>query len=501
MELTIDRDGREPVYRQISRQIRALVASGALPPGFRLPPERRLARALGVNRSTVLQAYDELKGDGLVDAHVGRGTTVLAPRQPAAPAAEEVAPPPWRQLFRQVGPEALEPLVRDLLSQAERRDGISLAVGLPATELLPVDELRAALHALFEEVGPQLLQHAPTEGHMPLRETIAALVATRGILCAPAEVLVVSGSQQGLDLAARVFVDPGDVVVVEEPSFFGGLQAFRAAGARLVGVPVDEQGMRTDVLEWVLGRHRPKLIYTLPTFQNPSGAVLSLARRHRLLELAARFGVPVLEDDPYSDLRYRGEPLPPLRALDTHGYVMYLSTFSKVLSPGLRLGFLVAPRPAQRQMVLAKQAVDLHANTPGQWLVDRFLREGHYQAHLGRVRRAYAARLLAMDQALRACAPTGVSWQQPDGGFYVWCRLPAEVDPRLLAERAAAAGVGYLPGRPCFASPPPEEYVRLNFSNSEPDFIREGVRRLCRALGEATTAREASAAAETRPLV
>lgn len=501
MELTIDRDGREPVYRQISRQIRELVASGALPPGFRLPPERRLARALGVNRSTVLQAYDELKGDGLVDAHVGRGTTVLAPRQPVVPVAEEVAPPPWRQLFRQVGPEALEPLVRDLLSQAQRQDGISLAVGLPATELLPVDELRAALHALFEEVGPQMLQHAPTEGHMPLRETVAALVATRGILCTPAEVLVLSGSQQGLDLAARVFVDPGDVVVVEEPSFFGGLQAFRAAGARLVGVPVDEQGMRTDVLEWVLGRHRPKLIYTLPTFQNPSGAVLSLERRHRLLELAARFGIPVLEDDPYSDLRYAGDPLPPLKALDAHGYVIYLSTFSKVLSPGLRLGFLVAQRPAQRQLVLAKQAVDLHANTPGQWLVDRFLREGHYQAHLGRVRRAYAARLLAMDQALRACAPAGLRWQQPEGGFYVWCRLPADVDPRLLAERAAAAGVGYLPGRPCFASPPPEEYVRLNFSHSDPDLIREGVRRLCRALGAATQAHEAAAAAETRPLV
>ncbi|HPC82387.1 MAG TPA: PLP-dependent aminotransferase family protein [Thermoanaerobaculaceae bacterium] len=501
MELTIDRDGREPVYRQISRQIRELVASGALPPGFRLPPERRLAEALGVNRSTVLRAYDELKGDGLVDAHVGRGTTVLPPRRPAAPAPQEVPPLPWRQLFRQVGPEALDPLVRDLLSQAERRDGISLAVGLPATELLPADELRAALHALFEKVGPRLLQHAPTEGHMPLRETIATLVATRGVLCSPAEVLVLSGSQQGLDLAARVFVDPGDVVVVEEPSFFGGLQAFRAAGARLVGVPVDEEGMRTDLLEWVLGRHRPKLIYTLPTFQNPSGAVLSLERRHRLLDLAARFGVPVLEDDPYSDLRYSGDPLPPLKALDTHGCVMYLSTFSKVLSPGLRLGFLIAPRPAHRQLVLAKQAVDLHASTPGQWLVDRFLREGRYQAHLGRVRRAYAARLLAMDQALRACAPAGMSWQQPDGGFYVWCRLPAEVDPRLLAERAAAAGVGYLPGRPCFASPPPEEYVRLNFSHSEPDLIREGVRRLCRALGEATQARDAAAAAETRPLV
>ncbi|MCU0290733.1 MAG: PLP-dependent aminotransferase family protein [Thermoanaerobaculaceae bacterium] len=501
MELVIDRDSHEPVYRQISRQIRGMVAAGALPAGFRLPPERRLARALGVNRSTVLQAYDELKGEGLLDAHVGRGTSVRPPRQAAAAPASDVPPLPWRQLFRRVGPDALDPLVRDLLAMSERQDGISLAVGLPAPELLPVQELRDVLRRLFDEVGPALLQHCPTEGHTPLRESIAGLLARRGILCDASEVLVLSGSQQGLDLAARVLLDPGDVVVVEEPSFFGALQCFRAAQARLVGVPVDGEGMRTDVLEWVLQRHRPKLIYTLPTFQNPSGAVLSLERRRHLLELAYRYQVPVLEDDPYSDLRYAGEPVPTLRTLDTHGYVLYLSTFSKVLSPGLRLGFLVAPRPAQRQMMLAKQAVDLHTNTPGQWLVDRFLRDGLYAPHLLRVREAYAARLDAMEATLRSCAPAGVTWQRPEGGFYVWCRLSGDVDARTLATHAAAAGVSYLPGRSCLVSEPAEDHIRLNFSFSSPELIREGVRRLCTALGEAHAVPQAAGTAETRPIV
>lgn len=500
MELVVDRSSQEPVYRQISRQIRGMVASGALPGGFRLPPERRLARALGVNRSTVLQAYDELKAEGLLDAHVGRGTSVRPPRQAVLEPASEVAPLPWRQLFRQVGPEALDPLVRDLLAMSERQDGISLAVGLPAPELLPVQEVRDVLRTLFGEVGPALLQHSPTEGHAPLRESIAGLLARRGILCDASEVLVVSGSQQGLDLAARVLVDPGDVVVVEEPSFFGALQCFRAAQARLVGVPVDGEGMQIDVLEWVLQRHRPKLIYTLPTFQNPSGAVMSLQRRRHLLELAYRYQVPVLEDDPYSDLRYAGEALPTLRTLDTHGYVLYLSTFSKALSPGLRIGFLVAPRPALRQMTLAKQAVDLHTNTPAQWLADRFLREGLFAPHLLRVREAYAARLEAMDATLRSCAPPGVTWERPEGGFYVWCRLPAEVDAHALATRAAAAGVSYLPGRSCAVSPAGEDHVRLNFSFCGPERIREGVRRLCRALGEAQGILRADTA-ETRPIV
>jgi DNA-binding transcriptional MocR family regulator len=314
---------------------------------------------------------------------------------------------------------------------------------------------------------------------------------------------VTSGSQQGLDLAARAFIDPGDPVVVEEPSYFGGLQAFRAVQARLLPVPADEEGMRTDILESVLRRQRPKLIYVLPTFQNPSGHVMSLARRRHLLELAASFQVPVLEDDPYSELRYEGDPLPSLRALDESGVVVYLSTFSKTLFPGMRVGWLVAPRPVVRQFALIKQSVDLHTSTPGQWLVERFIRRGHWAPCVRACRSAYAERRDAMLDALANEAPPGMTWRRPEGGFYVWCRLPAGVAMTRLLGAAARLGVSFLPGRACFVDEPGAEFVRLNFSHAPEDRIRDGVRRMAEAIRAAAGQPRpaAGAAIETRPIV
>ena len=486
MDVHIDRESTVPIYLQISSGIKDLILAGKLPEGFRLPPERRLARSLGVNRSTVLAAYRELKADALVDAHVGRGTAVL-PRHsvPAAPGPTQ--PIPWRQLVREDGPRAQDPLVRDLLQLTERADIISLSVGLPAAELLPLDAVRRVMSALLEEVGAPLLLHCPTEGTSSFRETIAGMLVTRGIRCAPGEVLVTSGSQQGLDLAVRAFVEPGDAVVVEEPSFFGALQAFRRAPARLLGVPVDADGMRTDVLESLLARHRPKLIYSLPTFQNPSGAVMSLERRRHLLDLAYRYQVPIVEDDPYGELRYDGPALPSLAALDEHGYVMYLSSFSKVLFPGMRVGFLVAPRPALRQLALAKQAMDLHSSTAGQHLIERLIRDGHYARHLKTVRAEYRHRRDLMDEALRSHAPEGVSWSKPSGGFYFWCRFPNAIAQAQLLARAAESRVSYLPGDACFADEPSENYLRLNFTFPPPEAIGEGVERLMGAVRAAAS--------------
>jgi DNA-binding transcriptional MocR family regulator len=261
--------------------------------------------------------------------------------------------------------------------------------------------------------------------------------------------------------------------------------------------------MRVDLLEAVLERHRVKLIYTLPTFQNPSGAVLSLERRRRLLELAYRHRVPVLEDDVYFELRYDGEPLPSLAALDEEGYVLHLSSFSKVLFPGLRLGFLVAPRPVVRQLCLAKQAVDLHSSTAGQWLVHRFLRDGHYERHVRTIRAAYVERRTAMEQALRGAGVPGLTWNTPAGGFYFWCRVPRAVPEAQLLARAAEAGVAYLPGAACFAEEPPAHHLRLNFSYPDSDQIREGVRRLAAALHRvaADPVPRARAAGETPPIV
>jgi len=257
---------------------------------------------------------------------------------------------------------------------------------------LPLDILGEYTAELISEVGAPLLLHCPTEGHSPLRETLAQWVAARGIRARGSDVLVVSGSQQGLDLVARIFIDPGDVVVVEEPTYIGALQSFRVAGAKIIGIPVDEDGMRTDILASILERERPKLIYTLPTYQNPSGAVMSVDRRRHLLELASRWHVPILEDDPYSELRYEGEPLPSLKALDENDLVLYQSTFSKALFPGLRIGYLVVPPVVLRQLTLAKQGADLHANSFSQYLLERFVRDGHFAAHIENTKRAYRRR-------------------------------------------------------------------------------------------------------------
>ena len=489
MDIRIDRESAVPIYMQITTGIRELILAGKLPEGFRLPPERRLAEALGVNRSTVLAAYRELKADALVDSHVGRGTSVL-PRSADTPAPSAVQPLAWRQLVREGVTEVQDPLLRDLLALAERPDVVTLSVGLPAAELLPIAVLRKVQADLLNEVGAPMLLHSPTEGLTHFREALCQHMIARGIRCSPPEVLVTSGSQQGLDLAARVFVAPGDTVVVEEPTFFGALQVFRRAQARLLSVPVDRDGMRTDVLESLLARHRPKLIYTLPTFQNPSGAVMNLARRRHLLELAYRFQVPVIEDDPYYELRYEGDPLPPLKALDEHGHVIYLSSFSKVLFPGLRIGWLAAPRPAARQLALVKQTVDLHSSTAGQYLFERFLRDGHHARHVKAVRAEYARRRDLMHQALAAEAPPGVTWTKPEGGFYFWCRFPDAIRQSHLLAKAAELRVSYLPGDACVAGEPGSNHLRLNFTFPTPDQIADGVGRLMEALRSAAARAE-----------
>jgi DNA-binding transcriptional MocR family regulator len=481
VDITIDRSSREPVYRQLVRRIRELILSGSLPEGFRLPPERRLAASLGVNRSTVLAAYRELKAAGLVDAHVGRGTAVKRP--PAAPVGTVGVP--WRQLFREGVARSHDPILSELLALTERRDLISFSIGLPAPELMPLDTIGQLTDTILREAGPAPFLHCPTEGHTPLRETLARWLASRGIHTGASEVLIVSGSQQGLDLVARVFLDPGDTVVVEEPTYVGALQAFRVAQARLVGIPVDADGMRTDILASVLEHHRPKLIYTLPTYQNPSGAVMSLERRRHLLELAASWHVPVLEDDPYSELRYEGVAVPSLKALDERDQVLYSSTFSKVVFPGLRVGYLVGPPVVLRQLVLAKQGADLHSSSFGQYLLERFVRDGHFASHLERITAAYRHRRDAMAAALRRDTELDLRFDPPHGGFYIWCRIPDGIDQSALMAHAAALGVTFLPGDACCPAEPPHNAIRLNFTHCPEDAIETGVDRLFEALRQA----------------
>jgi DNA-binding transcriptional MocR family regulator len=271
----------------------------------------------------------------------------------------------------------------------------------------------------------------------------------------------------------------------------------------MIGIPMDSEGMRVDLLGAILERHRPKLVYTLPTFQNPSGAEMSLDRRHRLLAVAAARGVPVLEEDPYSELRYDGIPIPSLKALDTSGIVLYLATSSKILFPGLRIGWLVAPRPVIRQCALLKQSEDLHTNTLGQFALDRLFREGDVDRHLAALRSVYRTRRDAMASALGQSRVHGLHWNTPRGGFYFWCTLPEHVNRTLLLTSAAEKQIAFLPGHPCFVEDPGTMYIRLNFSSPSPALIHDGIGRLTEAIRESLVDRQVATERLTpmRPIV
>lgn len=482
MQIKIDKASQTPVYYQIRNQIRAMIFSGILAPGSLLPPERKLADSLGLNRSTVLAAYRELKADGLVDSHVGKGTVVLSVMNEVTESHSEYEAPLYRQFFSSLSERASDPFLKELLEIANREDVISFSAGISAIETDPVEAFRGMEEELMRQPGHLALKHTPTEGFWSLREQICCLMQKRGVLCHPEEIMVLSGSQQGIEIAARVFVDPGDVVIVEEPSFFSALQIFSTAGARIIGVPVDEHGMRMDVLEQTLSRHKPKLIYTMPTYQNPSGLSMSMDRRKKLLELAYRKKVLILEDDPYGEIIYEGVKKPTLKEMDPYGHVIYLSTFSKILFPGIRIGFMAAPRPVIHQFAMFKQLQDLHANSISQWIVERFLKSGRYDEHVQRLCREYREKRDIMIEALMASPVSGLEFIKPTGGFYLWCRLPEGVPNMMLLNTAAEMGVSYVPGTAFYLGGRGGHYMRLNFTFPSIEAIPIGIARLKSAI-------------------
>jgi DNA-binding transcriptional MocR family regulator len=485
MELRIDRGAPRPIYQQISQFYRTRILQGALPPGFLLPPERTLARSLGVNRTTVMNAYAELKADRLVRGRVGHGTRVLPTSRDLPPRPREIAPLRWSDLARP-SDAARDQELHDLLALSESRDTILLSLGFPAPELIPRQLLDDAVATVLRDRGPGAYFYGPAEGVTSFREALGDLMSARGVVCGADEILVTSGSQQALDLLARALIEPGDTVVVEEPTYLGALHVFRTARARLVTVPVDADGLSVDHLEHVLTRCQPKFVYTLPTYQNPSGALMSPRRRAQLLALAYRFGIPIVEDDIYGDLWYDQAPPPSLRALDRHGYVIYTSSFSKILAPGLRVGWISGPRAIVRRLVQVKQAADLQASTLSQMIVEQLLRSGGYARHAAAVRSRYAARRDAMESALRKRARGWAEWNRPGGGFYFWCRVTAPVPIGVLTAAAAQRDVSILPGAACLAEESADAHIRLSFSFAGVEEIAEGIAHLTAAVRHAS---------------
>ncbi len=389
----------------------------------------------------------------------------------------------WQSLYAERVRHARGSALRDLLRAGSIPDVVSLAGGFPAPELFPVDAFRHATEAVLASEAGAALQYGPTEGYLPLRSFLAERMSRFGVAASPEEVLVTSGSQQGLDLVARLLLGPGSAVVVEDPSYVGGLLAFASCQAQYLAITVDAEGMQVDLLEDLLGRNgpKPKLIYALPNFQNPAGSTLSLPRRHRLLELSYRYGIPILEDDPYGELRYDGEHLPSLKSLDTEGNVIYLGSFSKILSPGVRLGWVVAPRDVVDQLADMKQAVDLNTNSLAQHVVHQLCLTGLLERHIEAVKPVYRERRDVMLQALAKHLPAGSSWSRPQGGLFIWAQLPQGLDTNaMLVEAVQKEKVAYVPGIAFHPRGDRTNTVRLNFSAVSVPMIRDGVRRLGR---------------------
>jgi 2-aminoadipate transaminase len=372
--------------------------------------------------------------------------------------------------------------VREILALTARPGVISFAGGLPAPELFDGAGLRDAFVAALADAG-RTLQYSTTEGDPALRELIAARLTVRGLITGAGEVLVTSGSQQALTLVATVTIEPGDRVLVEEPAYLAAIQAFKLAGAEVVPVPCDDDGLDPDAAATLAARHGARLLYTVPTFQNPTGRTLPLARRTALVDMAARTGLWIVEDDPYGELRYSGEPVPSMASLPgAESCVVAISTLSKVAAPGLRIGWLRAPAPLRAPLVVAKQAADLHSSTIDQAAAAHWLARLDLDAHVANLRRVYGERRDALLAGLADALPPGSTHNRPDGGLFVWARLPDGWDAEPLLGRALARDVAFVPGFPFFAGAPDHATLRLSFSAHPPGEIAEGLARLQAAL-------------------
>lgn len=400
---------------------------------------------------------------------------------------------PWEYRYAHRTKKMGSSVIRELLKLTEQPDIISFAGGLPAPEVFPVEKFQEACNIVLRESGAQALQYSTTEGYRPLREMIARHTARYGIGVTADNVMITSGSQQALDFIGRLFVNRGDYIVVENPTYLGALQAWNAYGAQYVSVRSDEHGMIVDELEAAL-RVGPKFIYILPNFQNPTGTTLSLERRRRLVELADKYGVPIIEDDPYGQLRFEGEHLPSVVNVDSQyrgpnggcysGNVIYMSTFSKLLAPGLRLAWVIAPPEVTRKIVITKQAADLHTATFNQIVAYEVGKGGFLDEHVKVIRATYKERRDVMLETMAETFPSEVRWTHPEGGMFLWGILPPDMDAAEVLKAALEKKVAFVPGFPFHPNGGGENTMRLNFSYSRPEDIREGITRLGATLKE-----------------
>ncbi|MGX4642416.1 aminotransferase-like domain-containing protein [Massilia sp. SYSU DXS3249] len=383
---------------------------------------------------------------------------------------EQSRPIQWQFSERAQGLQSS--FIREILKITQRPEIISFAGGLPSPATFPVERMKAAYDKVLSETGKVALQYGPTDGYAPLREWIANSLSTEGTKILPEQILMTSGSQQALDLIGKVLIDEGSRVLVETPSYLGALQAFSVYRPEFASVATDDDGLVPSSLAAVAEGAR--LLYSLPNFQNPTGRSLSKARRHELVETCASLGLPLIEDDPYGALSYSGEPMPKMVAMNPEG-VIYMGSFSKVLTPGIRLGYVCAPLPMVRRLELAKQAADLHTAQLTQMVVYEVVKDGFLDEHIPTIRTLYGNQCQAMLDAMAEHFPAQVSWTKPEGGMFIWVTLPKSVDAMKLLDQAIASRVAFVPGAPFYATDPETNTLRLSFVTVPPERIREGI--------------------------
>ncbi|GJI99767.1 aminotransferase [Duganella rhizosphaerae] len=383
---------------------------------------------------------------------------------------ENPNPIQWR--FSERADQLQSSFIREILKITQQPEIISFAGGLPSPLTFPIDEMKAAFDKVLSENGKVALQYGPTDGYLPLRQWIADSLSTNGAKIVPEQVLMTSGSQQALDLLGKVLIDEGSRVLVETPSYLGALQAFSVYRPEFKSVATDEHGLVPSSLDAVAQGAR--LLYALPNFQNPTGRTLSVERRLELVETCARHGLPLIEDDPYGALSYKGDPLPKMVAMNPDG-VIYMGSFSKVLTPGIRLGYVVAPLPLVRRLELAKQAADLHTSQLTQMVVHEVIKDGFLGRHIPKIRTLYGDQCQVMLDAMAQHFPAGVEWTKPEGGMFIWVTLPKHIDAMKLLDEAIAQKVAFVPGSPFYANEPETNTLRLSFVTVAPDRIRTGI--------------------------
>jgi len=472
---SLDRTSIVPLYQQIYEHLREAVLAGTLPESTRLPPERTMADELGVNRSTVVRAYRELVADGLIEQKVGSGSRVVGQLRPGQPERSPAVPwwvtlPPWR-----VGEF---PMVLGELAAKHEPGRISFVQGIAPDEPSPLEELAKS----FERVARDprfILSYGDSEGYEPLRSAIAARMNARGATTIePRNVVALTGSTQGIMIVAQSLAEPGDEIVVEQPSYPGALQIFQICGLRAIAVPVDDDGMRVDHVEAILRTRRPRFIYTMPSLHNPTNATMNLDRRERLITIARRAGVPIVEDDPYGPLLARD--IPPLVAL-APDHVVYLSTFSKTIAPSLRVGWLAAPRTILERLLLRKQAHDMATSLYVQAAVHDYLERG-YDAHVAQLRDELLLRRAIADAAIAEHWPSAIRVSRPAGGFYLWATTPRDVRARPLLDAAERLGASFLFGEAFYPGQGGDHNFRLALTAATRSDISEGIARIGRAI-------------------